>query len=65
MTEIEKAKIKIIEFKIMQTLCLWLMVFFAWKELLFPAILIVGVLSFFTNEMLIRLIEELNEERSK
>ena len=65
MTEIEKAKIKIIEFKIMQTLCLWLMVFFVWKELLFPAILIVGIISFFTNEMLIRLIEELNKERSK
>lgn len=43
MTEIKKAKIKIIEFKIIQTLCLWLMVFFVWKELLFPAILIVGV----------------------
>lgn len=65
MTEIKKAKIKIIEFKIMQTLCLWLMVFFVWKELLFPSILIVGVVSFFTNEMLIRLIEELNKERSK
>lgn len=65
MTEIEKAKIRIIEFKIIQTLCLWLMVFFVWKELLFPAILIVGVVSFFTNEMLIRLIEELNKERSK
>lgn len=65
MTEIEKAKIKIIEFKIMQTLCLWLMVFFTWKELLLPTILIIGALSFFTNEMLIILIEELNKERSK
>ena len=65
MTEIEKAKIRIVEFKIIQTLCLWLMVFFTWKELLYPAILIVGIISLFTNKMLISLIEELNKERTK
>lgn len=65
MTEIEKAKTRIIEFKIIQILCMLLTIFFAWKELLFPTILIIGALSFFTNEMLIRLIEELNKERSK
>lgn len=63
MSEIEKIRLRIVEFKVVQTLCLWLMVFCAWKELLLPTILIVGIVSFFTNEMLIRLIQELNNER--